>query len=59
MHLSRHLKAVFLSHRALRPGDGKSWTKPLRGRFQELSIGNCHGRVRQVATRLNTNRSFF
>jgi hypothetical protein len=38
----------------LRPGDGKRWTKPLRGRFNEVSIGNCQRRVRQRATRLNT-----
>jgi hypothetical protein len=22
---------------------GQRWTKPLRGRFHEVSIGNCHG----------------
>ena len=37
----------------------RRWTKPLRGRFQEVSISNCHGPVRQGAIRLNTNRRFF
>jgi len=26
--------------------DLERWTKPLRGRFKELSIGNYHGHVR-------------
>jgi len=34
------------------------WTKPLRGRFHEFSIGNCQRRTGSWATRLNTSRSF-
>jgi hypothetical protein len=34
------------------------WTKPLRGRFHEVSIDNCQLLTGTLATRLNTSRSF-
>jgi hypothetical protein len=34
------------------------WTKPLRGRFHEVSIDNCQLLTGTWATRLNTSRSF-
>ncbi len=38
IHLSRRQHTPGHHHGVLRPGDGKRWTKPLRGRFQEVSI---------------------
>jgi hypothetical protein len=34
------------------------WTKPLRGRFHEVSIGNCQQRTGPYPTHINTSRSF-
>jgi hypothetical protein len=41
-----------------RAADAGRWTKPLRGRFHEVSIGNCQQRTGPCATGLNTSRSF-